>query len=180
MNENSKHNNQLFTGYIVTVFCCCHYSYDWSLEKQVTFQACFRCCTFHVLDQIEQVQLWSNTGVTSDSDGAPCLEPKLSLTNVRQTLSNLMLLLHQTKTAVPNWFRQVRSFAVLNSSVRFSTWVEQRLNRASVRLWTWQGSANDKNLVSQGSTPRGGGGTPIHYLYGYVPPNEVVILKLLI
>ena len=29
------------------------------------------------------------------------------------------------------------------------------------------------------STP-GGGGTPIHYLYGYVPPNGVVILKLLI
>ena len=24
-----------------------------------------------------------------------------------------------------------------------------------------------------------GGGTPIHYLYGYVPPNGVVILKLL-
>ena len=29
--------------------------------------------------------------------------------------------------------------------------------------------------------PRGGGGgTPIHYLYGYVPPKGVVILKLLI
>ena len=28
--------------------------------------------------------------------------------------------------------------------------------------------------------PQGGGGTPIHYLYGYVPPNGVVILKLLI
>ena len=26
----------------------------------------------------------------------------------------------------------------------------------------------------------GGGGTPIHYLYGYVPPKGVVILKLLI
>ena len=26
----------------------------------------------------------------------------------------------------------------------------------------------------------GRGGTPIHYLYGYVPPNGVVILKLLI
>ena len=29
-------------------------------------------------------------------------------------------------------------------------------------------------------TPRGGGGTPIHYLYRYVPPNGVVILKLVI
>ena len=26
----------------------------------------------------------------------------------------------------------------------------------------------------------GGGGTPIHYIYGYVLPNGVVILKLLI
>ena len=25
-----------------------------------------------------------------------------------------------------------------------------------------------------------GGGTPIHYLYGYVPPNGVGILKLLV
>jgi len=40
---------------------------------------------------------------------------------------------HQTKTAVPNWFRH-RSFAVLNSSVRLSTctWVEWHLNRALV------------------------------------------------
>ena len=29
-------------------------------------------------------------------------------------------------------------------------------------------------------TSPGGGGTPIHYLYGYVPPKGVVILKLLI
>ena len=35
----------------------------------------------------------------------------------------------------------------------------------------------DKIAVSR---PGGGGGTPIHYLYGYVPPNGVVILKLLI
>ena len=34
-----------------------------------------------------------------------------------------------------------------------------------------------KNLAP----PRGGGGgTPIHYVYGYVPPKGVVILKLLI
>ena len=36
---------------------------------------------------------------------------------------------HQMKTALANWFRR-RSFAALNSSVRFSPWVEQRLNRA--------------------------------------------------
>ena len=33
---------------------------------------------------------------------------------------------------------------------------------------------------SDRSVPRGGGSTPIHYLSGYVPPNGVVILKLLI
>ena len=27
-------------------------------------------------------------------------------------------------------------------------------------------------------TRRGGGGTPIHYLHGYVPPKGVMILKL--
>ena len=48
-----------------------------------------------------------------------------------QTLSNLTLLPHQTKTAVPNWFRR-RSFAVFNWSVRFDTWVERRLNQV---LW---------------------------------------------
>ena len=30
------------------------------------------------------------------------------------------------------------------------------------------------------SAPHARGGTPIHYLYGYVPPKGVVILKLLI
>ena len=36
--------------------------------------------------------------------------------------------------------------------------------------------------MSDISPPGGGGGrgTPIHYLYRYVPPNRVVILKLLI
>ena len=37
---------------------------------------------------IKQVRLWSDIGATSDSDGAPCVEPKLSSTKVRQTLSN--------------------------------------------------------------------------------------------
>ena len=35
-------------------------------------------------------------------------------------------------------------------------------------------------LFLERALPRGGGGTPIHYLYGYVPPNGVVILKLLV
>ena len=37
---------------------------------------------------------------------------------------------------------------------------------------------SDKGQVKRG--PGGGGGTPIHYQYGYVPPKGVVILKLLI
>ena len=38
-------------------------------------------------------------------------------------------------------------------------------------------------MLSAVPVGRGGGegrGTPIHFLYGYVPPNGVVILKLLI
>ena len=34
--------------------------------------------------------------------------------------------------------------------------------------------------VESSEGPGGRGGTPIHYLYRYVPPNRVVILKLLI
>ena len=43
-------------------------------------------------------------------------------------------------------------------------------------------SCLNSGLNSTYSRPggRGGGGTPIHYLYGYVPPKGVVILKLLI
>ena len=62
--------------------------------------------------KIEKVRFWSDNGaghliqtahrVSTDSR---CAE------RVRQTLSNLTLLLHQTKTAVPNWFRR-RSFAI--------------------------------------------------------------------
>lgn len=47
-----------------------------------------RCPTFHVLNLIEYVQLWGDTGATSDSDAVPRVEPKLSSTKVRRTLSN--------------------------------------------------------------------------------------------
>ena len=77
--------------------------------------------------------IWSRRA--SDSDGVPCVEPELSSTKVWQTLSNLTLLPHQTKTAIPNWFRRC-SFAVVNSSVRFGTWVERRLNRARSAVLT--------------------------------------------
>ena len=36
------------------------------------------------------------------------------------------------------------------------------------------------SCATQVGMPGGGGGTPINYLYGYVPPKGVVILKLLI
>ena len=105
-------------------------------------------------------------GVTSDSDCAPCVEPKLSSTKVRQTFSNLTLLSHQTKTAVPNWLR-CRAFAALSSSVRFGMWVERRLNRAlflylhcpfshqdwvqnRILLWDYQ----HKIDITRKSTPR--------------------------
>ena len=37
---------------------------------------------------------------------------------------------------------------------------------------------SDKGQVKR--APGEGGGTPIHYQYGYVPPKGVVILKLLV
>ena len=49
----------------------------------------------------------------------------------KTSTDSVELLPRLAKTAVANWFRR-RSFAVLNSSVRFGTWarVERRLNRA--------------------------------------------------
>ena len=47
---------------------------------------------------------------------------------------------------------------------------------------TWY-LGNERELILSSElkrSPGGGGCTPIHYLYGYVPPNGVVILKLLI
>ena len=57
--------------------------------------------------------------------------PKLCSTKVRQTLSNLTLLPHQ-RLKLPYQINSdsPRSFVVINSSVRFGTWVERRLNRA--------------------------------------------------
>ena len=40
--------------------------------------------------------------------------------------------------------------------------------------------SNLRDILVRAKHPRGGGGTPIHFLYGYVPPNGIVILKLLI
>ena len=58
---------------------------------------------------------------------------------------------------------------------------------ARLRVARWNGMSWSKESwptdLLPGKSPRaypGGGGTPIHCLYGYVPPNGVVILKLLI
>lgn len=69
---------------------------------------------------------------------------------VWQTLSNLITLLQQIITAVPYWFR-CHSFAGLNSSFRFCTWVEQLLNRALLASYytLWR---------------EGGGGVPFQLL----------------
>ena len=40
--------------------------------------------------------------------------------------------------------------------------------------------SKQKTLRKKDKNQNTRGGTPIHYLYGYVPPNGVVILKLLI
>ena len=41
-------------------------------------------------------------------------------------------------------------------------------------------SAKERSIILQRLQRGGGEGTPIHYLYGYVPSNGIVILKLLI
>ena len=54
--------------------------------------------------------------------------------------------------------------------------------------WFTMGSENEtmlcdtseRTFFSSTAGPGGGGGTPIHYLYGLVPPNGIVIVKLLI
>ena len=46
----------------------------------------------------------------------------------------------------------------------------------NILIFTWTKLDESSKLPSGG----GGGGTPIHYLNGYVPPNGVVIFKLLI
>ena len=51
---------------------------------------------------------------------------------------------------------------------------------ASGRLFMFSAVKANERARAFALGPRGGGGTPIHYLYEYVPPNGVVILKLLI
>ena len=80
------------------------------------------------LGPISYLRIWFGTWEERRMNHLP-----LQCRIMRQTLSNLTFLPHQIKTAVPNWFRR-RSFAVLNTSVRFGTWVERRLNRAVFKM----------------------------------------------
>ena len=112
---------------------------------------------------------------------------------MRQTLSNLTFLPHQIKTAVPNWFRR-RSFAVLNTSVWFGTWVERRLNRAVVASWP-SGNRTFSRVFGDRDKPHsfflqntscirkpqgisgGGGAHPLHPSPGSAPVIKVVHLS---
>ena len=99
---------------------------------------------------------WSDTGATSYSDGAPCVNPTLSSTKVQQTLGNLTLF--RTKLKLPYQIDsdRRRSFAVLNSSVRLRTctWVEWHLNRALMKclcssVWGLLSHFNDKSITNK-------------------------------
>ena len=68
------------------------------------------------------------------------------------------------------------SFQVITlvSDVHFSDFIWRLFERNSIL----RKSSTRKKKVQEAFPSRGGGG--VHYVYGYVPPNGVVILKLLI
>ena len=55
----------------------------------------------------------------------------------------------------------------------------QEREARAVDFYVFCGKSERESESFRAGAP-GGGGTPIHYLYEYVPPNGVVILKLLI
>ena len=102
----------------------------WSVELSKAWFTPYFLCAEPNVNWISST--WSDTGAISDSDGVPSVEPKLSSTNVRQTLSNLTLLAHQTKIALPNWFRR-RFFSVprvIHQLASVHEWSGVCLNRA--------------------------------------------------
>ena len=64
-----------------------------------------------------------------------------------------------------------------NTTLHFSPLSTTRIKASFQLVFTGDGVGVE---VRVDCSQPGGGGTPIHYLYGYVPPNGVVILKLLI
>ena len=54
------------------------------------------------------------------------------------------------------------------------------INLQLQRLYSTSATRNKSEVVTDVACIASGGDTPIHYLYGHVPPNRVVILKLLI
>ena len=111
--------------------------FAWNLSHWAS-KPWFRCCTFHMPKRKKLNSTlerhWGNIWFRR----CTLCQPKLISTKVQQTLSNLMLLWHKTKTAIPNWFRHCSS-AVLNSSVRFGTWVPSELGLSftarSPKVW---------------------------------------------
>ena len=69
--------------------------------------------------------------------------------------------------------------AYLKLHAYFVSFFQSSPNLTKSIIFHWQCEATII-VKSVGKAPGGGGSTPTHYLYGYVPPNGVVILKLLI
>ena len=63
--------------------------------------------------------------------------------------------------------------------VTFAVLVYSFNNQMNTLLWN-SSNTTDNVVLQCLCLSGGGGGSPIHYLYGYVQPNGVVILKLLI
>ena len=65
-----------------------------------------------------------------------------------------------------------------NTTLHFSLLSTTRIKAGFQLVFTGDGVGVEVRVDC--SQPGGGGGTPLHYQYGYVPPNGVVIFKLLI
>ena len=66
------------------------------------------------------------------------------------------------------------------SFVAFAVYTSVTLRLIDMRTKGQTGPATKDGMIAYLPDGPGGGGYSIHYLYAYVPPNGVVILKLLI
>ena len=106
--------------------------------------------------------------------GMKRLQTPLRRTMTEKRLSSLAIL-HMSASYGRNWYWWHYNRVCLSVGYTSRPWLVTSL-MASLFYpflpWTL--------YLTDNTRARGGGGTPIHYLYGYVPPNGVGSLKLLV